>query len=375
MSDLIGDEEGEESVVAAPIEMAPPRENSLLFGHEAAEMALLDAVAGGRLPHAWLITGSHGIGKATLAFRFARFLLADLPVEAGLFGQPRKSLAIDPGHPVFRRVASGGHPDLLVVERGVDPKRKRMRSDIIVDDTRSIGSFLHLTPADGRWRVVIVDGADLMNRNAANALLKILEEPPKRAILLLLSDNSGRLLPTIRSRCRRLALKPLPTALLADALQRYRPDLSAADSALSIHLADGSIGRALELAAGGGLLLYRAILDMLGRVPGLDGEALHGFADKLTRSGADEAFHLFTELLPAALARLVGLAAAKPGAGLGGLPQEQAMAQRLLSRRGLDQWVEVWEKLTHLFAQSDGVNLDRKQVVLNAFFALEETAR
>lgn len=352
--------------------LPPPRENALLFGHEAAEAALLDGALSGRLAHAWLFSGPSGVGKATLAFRFARFLLAGIPTEAGLFGGPPRSLSIEPSHPAFRRVASGGHPDLLVVERGLDPRRKKLRSEIIVEDTRSIGAFLHLTPAEGQWRVVIVDDADQMNRNAANALLKVLEEPPKRAILLLLSDNPGRLLPTIRSRCRMLALKPLPPALVQEALRRYRPDLAPEDASLLVQLADGSIGRALDLASGGGLALYRGILDML--VKAGDGEAVHGFADRLTRSGADETYRLFTELLPAAIARLVAVVAGGHAA-TEALPQEQAALRRVTSGGGLDQWVEVWEKLTRLFAQADSVNLDRKQAVLNAFFALEEAAR
>lgn len=365
-------EEGGADVSAEP---TPPRENPLLVGHEGAEAALLDAFESGRLPHAWLFSGPRGVGKATLAFRFARFLLADGGGVPGLFAARSDTMAIDPAHPVFRRVASGGHPDLLVVERGVDARRKKLRSEIVVEDTRRIAGFLHLTPAEGQWRVVIVDKADLMNRNAANALLKILEEPPKRAILLLLSDNPGRLLPTIRSRCRLLALKPLPPALVAEALRRYRPDLPAADAAVLVQLADGSIGRALDLAAAGGLDLYRRLLDLLSRMPDLDGEQLHALGDRLTRGGAEESFGLFAEMLPAALARLVTLAAMGNGEAAAALPEEQAAIRHLIDRRGLDQWVEVWEKLTDLFAQADSVNLDRKQVVLNAFFALEETVR
>src|SRR5205814_6509761 len=159
-------------------------------------------VEAGRLPHAILLSGPRGIGKATFAFRLARFLLAgpeDLPAE--MFGETEKGgLAIDSESGVFRRVASGGHADLLTVERAYDPRRRRMRGEIVVGDTREISAFLRLTPAEGGWRVVIVDGADEMNRNAANALLKILEEPPQRALLLLVAHSPGRLLPTIRSR-------------------------------------------------------------------------------------------------------------------------------------------------------------------------------
>jgi DNA polymerase III subunit delta' len=372
------DEEFEEEAEAAGEAAAvpEPRENALLFGHEAAEAALLQAHRSARLPHAWLLSGPRGVGKATLAFRFARFLLAEGP-GAGLFGgaAPASSLALSADHPIFRRVASGGHADLLVVERGLDPRRKRLRSEIVVEDTRAIAGFLRLTPAEGRWRVVILDGADLMNRNAANALLKILEEPPQRAVLLLTSDNPGRLLPTIRSRCRLLALKPLPESVVRDALERYRPDLPAADREALARLSEGSIGRVLDLAAAGGLTLYRNLVKLLERLPELDGAALHAFADGVQRGEGEEAFRLLAELLPGWLARMVALVAGEGAGAPVALPGEAQAMRRLAARRGLDQWVEVWEKLIHLFAQADGVNLDRKQVVLNAFFALEDAAR
>ncbi len=203
-----------------------PRANPDLVGHEAAERELLRLYSGRRLPHAILLAGPRGIGKATLAFRFARFLLAqggDAERPAlDLFssvGRRRPRSAIDPESGVFRRVAAGGHADLLTVERAWDPRRKRLRGEIVVEDTREIAAFFRLTAAEEGWRVVIVDGAEEMNRNAANAVLKILEEPPDRALLLLVSHNPGRLLPTIRSRCRRLALAPLP-ARAGDATAR-----------------------------------------------------------------------------------------------------------------------------------------------------------
>src|SRR5262249_34661542 len=148
--------------------------------------------------------------------------------SGGLFAAPApRSLMMPPQDPVFRRVAAGSHADLLVVERGIDPKRKRARTEIVGDDTPAVAGFLRLPLAEGGWRIVIVDTADDMNRNAANAVLKILEEPPPRALLILVSDNPGRLLPTIRSRCRRLSLRPLADEVVAALLQRYRPDLNA----------------------------------------------------------------------------------------------------------------------------------------------------
>src|SRR5229473_2977377 len=333
-----------------PQPVAPPRDNPLLLGHEAAEAVLLQAYRSGRLPHAWLLSGPRGIGKATLAFRFARFLFAE-------------------------GAASGGHADLLVVERSLDPKRKKLRSEIVVDDTRAIAGFLRLTPAEGGWRVVIVDGADMMNRNAANALLKILEEPPQKALLLLVSDNPGRLLPTIRSRCRILALKPLAEAEVREALARYRPDIAAGDRAVLAQLAEGSIGRGLDLAAAGGLGLYRSLVRLIEGLPALDGTALHALADRLARGDGEDAFRIFAELLPGWVARMVALATGGGEGERAALPGEAPTMRRLAGRRGLDQWVEVWENLNQLFALADSVNLDRKQVVLNAFFVLAEAAR
>jgi DNA polymerase-3 subunit delta' len=353
-------------------ELPPPRENAELVGHSAAESLLLSAFNSERLPHAWLIAGPKGVGKATLAYRFARFLLAE-PPTGGLFGAAPKadSLAIAPEHPVFRLVASGAHPDLLAVERGWDPKRKRLRSEIVVDDTRAIADFLHLTASQGGWRVVIVDGADDMNRNAANALLKVLEEPPKRSVLLLTSESPGRLLPTIRSRCRLLHLKKLSETVVSEAIMRQSPELAPADALALALLAEGSIGRALMLAAMDGLSIHRDMYRLLGEIPKIDTESLYGFAERLARNEG-QGFRLLAELLPGALTRMIELAL---GQGAGSPPSERETLARLASRRGLDQWVEVWRKICHLFAAAEGIELDRKQVVLNAFFALEEAAR
>ena len=360
------DIEIDDSASAEAPEVPHPRENTLLLGHEAAEAALLQAFNAGRLPHAWLITGPRGIGKATLCYRFARFLFAEGGAGGGgLFAAPATSLAVAPSHQAFRLVATGAHPDLLVVERAFDPKRKRQRREIVADDARAVGEFLHLTSSQGGWRVVIVDGADLMNSHAANSLLKTLEEPPKRTVLMLASDNPGRLLPTIRSRCRTLTIKPLSDDVMAELLQRYRPDISRDDGATLSRLAEGSIGRALELAAGEGISIHSFIVNMLERLPNLDPELLHGFAESMARSGAEDNFALMAELLPAEIARRIAASAVG----------EARTARNLAGRRSLDQWVAVWEKLTNLFAQAEGINLDRKQVVLNAFFALEEAAR
>ena len=349
--------------------MLAPRENPDLLGHENAERELRRLAEGGRLPHALLLTGPRGIGKATLAFRLANFLFAQ-PGDRADTG-----LAVDPASNAFRRVASGGHADLLTVERAYDPRRRRRRSDIIVDNVREISGFMRLTAAEEGWRIVIVDGAEEMNRNAANALLKILEEPPRRALLLLVSHSPGQLLPTIRSRCQRYALPALPQLLVLELLGRYRPELESSEAEALARLAEGSIGRAIELADAGGLALYRSMLDMLAQIPHVDITGLHAFADKLARADAEDAYRASEELLLQFLARMVIKFAR--GALNGGdlLPEEREIMRPLAARADLSRWAALRDKIDRDFANTDQLNLDRKQAILGAFFAVEELAR
>ncbi|MGE0423345.1 MAG: DNA polymerase III subunit delta' [Reyranellaceae bacterium] len=361
--------------VEAPPPWPLPRTNTRLVGHADAEAALLESFNSGKLPHAWLISGPRGIGKATLAHRFARFLLAG-EHGGGLFGGAPTSLDVDPSVPAARRLIAGGHADMRAVEIGYNENTGRRRTEIVIGDVRDLGSFMRLTPAEGGWRVAVIDAADEMNRAATNAVLKLLEEPPPRSVLMLVAHASGSLLPTVRSRCRRLTLKALSEETVVSLLGDYMPDLPADERVGLARLADGSIGRALEFAEAGGLKLYGDLFALLDGLPRLDASALHAFAERVGRRGeeGERDFRTVAFLLDWWLKTLVRQGAVGE-APVGLMAGEAPLRQRLLQGAGLDRWMQVWEKVAHLFARADAVNLDRKQVVLGSLFAFQSAIR
>ncbi len=326
-------------------ESPEPRANAGLLGHEAAEAALVEAVTAGRLHHAWLLTGPPGIGKATLAFRFGRRLLA-----GGAFD----TLELPQSHPTFRRVAAGTHADLLTIERGFNEKTKKPRTEIVVDDVRDVTGFMHLTPAEGGWRVVVVDGAEFLNRSAANALLKVLEEPPPRAVLLLVCSAVGRLLPTIRSRCRMLRLGNLSEAVVAELLARSRPEIGQGERIRLAALSDGSIGRALRLADEGGLAiaeLARRSVARFERLTTADAVAAH---DSLGRD--EEAFGTLMDMLREGISGRVREAARRGATDVAGRPLADLSA--------------AWSTLARLKSVTEGVHLDKREALVQGFAVL-----
>lgn len=349
----------------------PPRANPSLLGHDAAEAVFLGRWRSGRLPHAWMITGPAGIGKATLAFRIARFVLAN--GEGGAGG----ALAIPADHPVFRRVASGGHTDLLVLSRVDGEAGTAPRTIIGVDEVRAAGRFLSLTAGESGWRVVVIDSADELNTNAANALLKMLEEPPAKTLILLVCHVPGRLLATVRSRCCRLALTRLAEPVMHTLIEQALPEIDPADREGLLALAEGSIGRAVALAEADGLDLFRELIGFAAGLPTLDVPALHGFGDRLARRDAESAWRTAMQLWLWWLARIARAGAAPPLALAGGeiVSGEAEVARAVIARAGLERVVEVWEKCAALIAQADSVNLDRKQVVIGAFHHLQTAMR
>jgi len=348
-----------------------PRETPTLIGHEATELELAQSFAGGRMHHAWLIAGPEGVGKATLAYRLARHVLA-APNERDAAVQ---SLEIAPNSVAARQIRALSHPGLLVLRRPYDVRAKRMAASIPVDEVRRLKTFLGLTAAQGAWRVVIVDAADELNINAANALLKSLEEPPIRALFLLIASEPSRLLPTIRSRCRRLDLAPLSgealrkaTEAALSAVENDMPD--AQRWPLLERLAEGSVRRALQLAGSGGLELYERIESLLAALPQVDWAAVHALADQLSMAANEQRFEAFYNLLLDLLARLVRARATGHGAA-----PELALAERLIPEARMPAWAAVWEGILSDRADTALLNLDKKALVLGTFAKLETLAR
>jgi DNA polymerase-3 subunit delta' len=339
-----------------PREAHHPRLTQRLLGQEAAEQRLIAAYHSGRLHHAWLLAGPRGIGKATLAYRFARFLFNRPNPSASDTAQ---SLDVAPEAMAAKLVAARSHPDLLVVQRALDRKTERLKSVISVEDSREASQFFSLSPAMGGWRVCIVDAADDLNGESANSLLKVIEEPPARSVFLIIAHSPGRLLATIRSRSIRLDLKPLATGAVAEALValgaggKSSPDELAAIAAL----AQGSPGRALNLIGSQGARLFLKFQDVAGRPPPFARAPLLEIASHLKRVDAAEDFPVFSDLLSdwvAATAR------------------RQAVSDGVCAAQ---PWARAHQDIGHSIRRANALNLDRRQVLLEAFASIEEAAR
>lgn len=352
-----------------------PRETGALYGQAAAERAFLDAWAEGRLHHGWLLRGPRGVGKATLAYRIARALIAEGPggAQGALLG-PAVPASLDPPAdcPVAARIRAQAEPRLRVLRRALNEKG-RLRTQIIVDDVREVRRFLSLTMPDGGWRVVIVDPADEMNASAANALLKVLEEPPAETALLLVTHAPSRLLPTIRSRCRFLELRPLGADDLARALAGTGVEVGAAEAEALAVLAAGSVGEALRIAAGGGVALYGRIVAALGAGRGVDRAEMAALAEEAARRGAEERYELTGRLAMTLLARLARHAAAGPE-GPEAAPGEAALMAKVAgapAQAGL--WAEAAARVGAALSHARAVNLDPGLTIIDTFLELDAT--
>jgi len=346
---------------------ASPREVDRVFGHDNALGELASALRSGHMHHAWLLVGPEGVGKATLAYHFARSVLAH--------GEAGDGAAVHADHAVFRKVAGLQHPNLLLIRRSWIEKTKRYSQWIGVDEVRRLRAFLGSTAGEGGWRVVIVDRADELNQNAANALLKALEEPPPQTLFLLISSAEGRLPVTIRSRARTLRVPALGAddleRAVSAALARDGQTADAKTRKLALALSQGSVRRALELVSGEGIGLYKDIMATFAGLPELDGGRLHKQVEKLAGAGDTERLELYLSLLLGLIERLIRCGAT----GEGALDQEAALAKRLVSKQNLSAWAEAWEALSEARAEAFALNLDRSLLLLDTWFRLQQLVR
>lgn len=328
-----------------------PHQTTVLFGHAEAEQTLLTAYRGGRMPHAWLIGGQPGIGKAALAYRLARFVLAH-PDPASPTVQGATSLAVDPENPVARRIAVKAQGDLLVLERVLNPQTGKLYTAIRIDDVRRTVGFFGSTAGEGGWRIAIVDPIDDLQREGANSLLKILEEPPPRTLLLLISQSPGRELPTIRSRCRRLLLRPLDADDVAHAVSAAT-GTAEAELRQVADASGGSPGRALRLIDGPALALRGRVLDLISQLPNPDPRALHALGDAL--SGSDpETLETFVDLVNGWLSDRLQF-----GADVG----------------QMNKAAVAWDRINRAARDVEAYNLERKPLVFTVFKELADAAR
>ncbi|MCF8496218.1 MAG: DNA polymerase III subunit delta' [Alphaproteobacteria bacterium] len=358
------EDDQEKMVVPQADSLAPPlaREARFCLGQDRAERILLENLISGRLPHGLIFSGPKGIGKAVTAFRLAKYILSRAP------SQP-DTLDTDPLHPVVRRLTAGAHPDFMLVERAYDPIKNKAKDSVSVSEIRKIPSFLRMTASEGGWRIVIVDDADTMNRNAQNALLKSLEEPPPKALLILIAHRAGNLIPTIRSRTQTINFPTLQDSVIKDLLSRFAPTLSPEDRNVVAGLAQGSMGRALQLAEQGGIDLLARISEAPRGYPSYNWPALHALADEMARPGVDSGFLLFQNLFLQGLGELAGEAAR--GKSAQGSPLLEAF-QPLFRKVAPSRILELHDKAASHFENVKTGNLDSRQAVLGAFFLLAD---
>ncbi|MDD3181504.1 MAG: DNA polymerase III subunit delta' [Alphaproteobacteria bacterium] len=332
-----------------------PNQSLAVIGHEAAKRQIEAAYASGRMHHAWLITGEAGIGKATFAMHIAHMILSGGENKFGRF---------NPEHQAARLIMSEAHPDLFVLRRPYDDKARRFKDVIPVEDARKLGPFLSMTASYGHGRVALIDEAHTLNRNGQNAILKMIEEPPTGATILLTATTVGALLPTIRSRCRVLKLDPLSNSELDVVLARLSIDVPEDQPKDKLYqAAHGSIGRALSLIQTNVLPLYQEILTILTAMPTLDLVRVHKLADGIGRKDESETYLALTSLVVDTLREAV-LCAAQ------GKSDPTGLAVKMAGSGRLDKALDIWDNTRQTFAMTESASLDRKLALINALSAI-----
>lgn len=381
--DLMPDEVGAAGSAAhAGAALQPPRLMNEFFGHRQPENQILDLINSSHLHHALILSGQEGIGKSTFAYRLARYLLKHgIPENGedagGLFGEhlPKvkiETLHVAPDDQVCRMIAAGGYPDLLVVEREFDEKKNRFKGSIGIESVRRIAPFMHMTASFNGWRVVIVDDADTMTNEAQNAILKVLEEPPARTILLLVCHRPGMMIPTIRSRTRMINFQPMERDVFSMLLRRVDPSLRDADLKTLHAITGGSAGQGIRLIEEGGLDVIYKVSGLLSQWPEWDWPQIHGLAEDISKPGQEDRYQNFVDVFRWSVEALVRTRACQ-----GALPPPVDTPQmaRMANHYSFEQWLDICEKLKLHFTTADYSSLDKRQAILGAFTIFDEAKR
>ncbi len=338
-----------------------PRESYHCFGHAETERQFILSYLSGHLPQAFVFGGPPGVGKATLAWRLARFLLAN-PDPAAAAGEARADLFVAPDHLVARQIAAMAHPDLILLRREWNEKDKRFFTEIRVEDVRRAIHMFQQAAGRGGYRICILDCAEDLNMSSANALLKLIEEPPPRSLFLIVAHRPGRMLATLRSRCRKVVLKPLATAAIGQFVAALGPPWSAAGEAKrdsAIARAHGSIHNVLRLLDDRGIELDTNLGRMLDDLLRIDWSKVHALADRVAARNNGKDYDTMLAAIDAWLDTKVRRGALSP----------EANCARLAP------YALVWEKLSEAARETDTFNLDKRPFVLSLFADLAAAER
>lgn len=330
------------------------KNNPEIAGHEKAVNLLEQSIESGKLAGSWLFSGPKGIGKATLAYRLARFLLAGEKLHNNLY--------VPQPNPVFQRVAAGSHSDLLAIEADSESAS----GDIKVDEIRKINDFLRVTASETNYRIVIIDSADDMNTNAANALLKLLEEPPAGAIFLLISHVPGRLLTTIKSRCRGLKFNSLEEASALSVVNASIPEMDYIEAKKLVKLAGGSPGVAIDLYQNNGLVIYDCIVEVMNSAPKINPVLVQKLSSLVTQKGDKHSWAIMTYLLNQFVAETIKLSASFSG-GSDPISSSANAKKKLIVEKSLEELIKIWDKINSLLVDTENINLDKKAVLVSIF--------
>ncbi len=380
--DLFGSEEVIEQdappEVIADDSLVEPRAMPYCLGHEQQEKLFLELFEKNTIPHAMIFSGSQGIGKSTMAFRLARFLLKHGRIDNNqdsLFGgevleHDISSLDVAPNDPVFSQIASGGHADLLYIHRHYDSTKGKFDAALKVDSLRKIEPFLRKTSSQGGWRIVIIDDADTMNRNAQNAILKILEEPPSNVLIILIAHRAGMLIPTIRSRSRNIEFSKLSHENMNELLTKQGHSLSFSELETIAALSEGSIGQALRFAEGGGLETLSTIIDLLNSIPNWNWVKIHHLSASLASPSQDKDYRMFIELLQWVFRKLLFAKARGDTSPPNYL--QRGNLQKIMNENSLEKLISISDGLKNHFESVDFSNLDRRDAVRGAFLVINQ---